>query len=131
MLTIDPKLRATAKADLRRKAADRLASVLIKRQPDRLSLWSGEQLSDFIFRKSYDAEQFGLVSRADVQCFIETILLISPSLELAREFREITASAPNPNARMLHFLSTSDPGVLSHLTVSDAPETWHKHLFAK
>lgn len=108
----------------RLEASREMAKDLLARQPERLAGWTEDELTAFVFHKTRDAEAFGLRSKADASAFVETLLLIAPSLDLTREFREAVASAPDSKQRMVHAISMLPPGFFAQLAVSDAPARW-------
>lgn len=97
------------------------------RLPDKLAKWGLETLTQFNIGRSHNAALFGLLSKADVTSFIETTLLMAPSLENTVEFREACAAAEDENLRMMHVIATLPAGLMSHLAVADAPDVWFDH----
>lgn len=123
------KAQMQAGAEQQREPESRkLAELLLSRYPDRLAQWDVDTLTRFIVQKSLAAQSLGMLSKADVLAFVETILLIAPSLEDTKEFKAALAQAPNANLRMLHATVHLPPGFMAHLTVPNAPEIWLERM---
>lgn len=105
-------------------ASRELAVSLLDRFEDRLADWDLASLTQFMVLRSKTAEALGLVSKSDVYAFAETTLLLAPSLENTRQFRDAVVGAPDTNTRMLHPLRTLEPGFWAQITRPDAPSAW-------
>lgn len=110
------------------RASRSIATSLMDRFGHRLDGWDHALLNQFVRDRSIYAERLGITSRADVCAFVETVLLLAPSLENAKEFQAAISEAPNADLRMLHAIKVLPPGYLARLTVADAPGIWLNHL---
>lgn len=108
-------------------ATAELADRIAQRYPEKLSQFSNSELKDMIGNICDLADRIGLQTLADIECFVIQLLLFTPNLHAAKEFRQ-ALDAQSEGNRMISAIAQMPPGAIDHLVVDDAPFHWLRLL---
>lgn len=104
-----------------------LADRLAQRYVEKLSQFSDSELKEVVGNICTLADDIGLHTLADIECFVIQSLFFTPNLHAAKEFRQ-TLDAQDEGNQMIAAIAQMPPGAMDHLSVDDAPSHWLEML---